>query len=762
MSSASLPTARKRPISDTHGRRTVLDISQGVRLMVVLEADQDIDFFSDSGSDTESENEYESVPRFKRQKVAEDELAYRPTNGYGQGPGYISKGARSANLTRFPLKPMYNVTIPFAQDLVGRCGYDIQQLPLPQRAVIEELLAAGERQEKQAEQAAAQSTEATAASSNPPPRQRAKHVFPGEIPVGKKPLNWGRNEKAEGMAGHYTKLQFQRPLYDEGFEVADLRDKSNLELAKMWHKYRDEHYPLQGIGQQEDDAEDDDEASNVLDGLGDSFKGAEAQSQAEATTGTPISMAAMYSPQESGSLEGHINAGSSTRDLTDSSGTIRTTASDLVPTQTNDNSTLPKPLRQTVGPLGTISNHPVAATVTGKPAALQSVPQTSTRGSGKGQHAQETARRVALAARVDRYPLHLQGNNNHTPFSMDLDLAPFTIKSKYNRNMTEQLLKDYGLLPASHLKQYKTHLQLAQYLVDRRDELVENGATLQEPWTNDRLEQYVADQEAQGSILPASSLPGAGPTNAQISQLLPPQKSKSGTAAKVVTSATKQGVATTKKRNREDEDHGLNEVESPPQKRSRKMAKTKKRSREEVDQGLDQVESSPQARPRKMAKTKKTAQVTSEEPDLPSAFVATDYGSPFQHPLLPHETANVAPSASSAYASSPHHVAQHEPTRYELHQQTWARMQQPIDDPAYGQPQYGVQPPWSYTEQPVYDQQPAYQGYTIYNNGYQRYQAPPPPPQAPVSAYTMPPSPGASDMIHSPTSNIPIDPALLQ
>ncbi|KAL1593244.1 hypothetical protein SLS60_010852 [Paraconiothyrium brasiliense] len=625
--------------------------------MAVVKAERDIDSSSDTSSETESENEDQSVPRVKRRRVAEDELPSRPRNGYGQRPWHGPTRAHPRNRTRYhnkkPWPNSFNLTIGVARDMVYRQGLDIWALSHPQRVVIKKLLDADEWHKKQAEQQATQSAEATAASSTPPPRQRAEDVFPGQIPVGKKTLQWDRNEKAEGMAGHYNKLQFQRPLYDEGFEVADLQDKTNLELAKMWHEYRDEHYPLQGIDQQGDDAEDDDEASNVLDEPGDSPKGD------EATTGAPISMAAMYSPQESGALDGHINTDvvseSSTRDLKNPSSTIRTTASDPVPTQTTNNSTLP--------------NHPAAAPVDGK-SALQSVPQTSTRGNGKGQHAQETTRRVALAARVDRYPLQLQGNNNGMAFSMDLDLAAFTIKSKYNRNMTQQLLKDYG-----------------------------------------------------------------GPTGAQVSQLPPSQTSNNGTTTTVAS----------------------------PDTNNRPSSATKKRDREEEDQADAGVEASPQKRPRKMAKTIEAAQATSQEQHVSSGYVATAYGLPFQSSLGQTGLEYQQPSESSAYASSFQDVAQHVPDQHELYQQAWGPIQDPYTEPIYGQPQYEVQPSWSYLEQPVYDQQPAYQGYTIYDNGYQPYQAPPSlPPQAPVSAYTMPPAPGASDMIHPPDTDIPFDPTLLE
>jgi hypothetical protein len=68
--------------------------------------------------------------------------------------------------------------------------------------------------------------------------------------------------------------------------------------------------------------------------------------------------------------------------------------------------------------------------------------------------------------------------------------------------MVTQLLKDYNVLPPNSAKMAND--ALCQHLVSEREKLYANNIPLQDAWTNDRLEEYVADQEARGLIPPAA------------------------------------------------------------------------------------------------------------------------------------------------------------------------------------------------------------------------------------------------------------------
>ncbi|KAF2451671.1 hypothetical protein P171DRAFT_478704 [Karstenula rhodostoma CBS 690.94] len=689
----------------------------------------DIDALTDTGSDTEPENEHEPGARFKG-LVAEDERAYRPTNGYGQRPWAISNRARSQ-------KPMYNVTIGFARHMQER-GHDIHTLPLQQRLIIQELLEADRKHKEKGATEAAQ----TAVAKLPKVRPRAVDVFPGVIPPKKRVLHWGVKENFVGMKNHFNGLQFRRALYDDGVDIEGLEAMKAAALVSMWMQRRDELHSRRAL--KADIEEVGDGASNVLlegtEGMpavpGNVQMGAPTR---EGPVDGPFSMAAMYSSQkpkavyEAANAEHHSGASTPNPTLGDTRILTANVPSSLATTQGFGQ--IGASLSHTTFP-NAVGNTTVLLT-TNTTSSTQAVRANNGRGRKKnGQNDAEKARREALAARVGRYPLSLVGNNKGEPLSMNLKLSAFTIKQKYNKNMTTQLLKDYDILPTDP-RDLTPHEKLAEHLVKEREKLFKSGAKLQEPWTHTRLEEYVAAQEAKGAIGPAFSVSGAGPANLQVPLHRSSENSKSHPSSKKSESMT-----------------GAKEATAGPSAISGISVTKKKRSREESDLQNGEIETLFQKRPRKVAKIEKGAQATSQEPNIPSAYVATDYGAAFHSRPVPIEAPSESHLSSSTYAPPTLDIYQQLPTQDETSLTNWDHQLQKFQDGTEQPPQ------WSNTERLNYEQQSSYQGCSASDNAYQNDYSPPS--QVPASTYTMPSAPNlTNDTTLSAVPEFPIDPALL-
>jgi hypothetical protein len=712
MSAASLPTVHKRLGAGTGQCKSFINFPRVAGITGALVAKvYDIETVKDTGSDAESESESEPVARWS---PAEDELAYRPEHGYGQRPYAITKRTRIQ-------KPMRNVTTAFARDIQEHG--DIAALPSTPRGILQELL---EMDQKLKEATSHGDSRLDA----PKVRRPAEEVFPGKIPLKKEVPHFGSNKNATSANNAFSKLQLQRALYEDGNDDIDgLQAMGKLALLSMWMQRRDEVRSAQGAGQRAY-KEAHDGAMVLVEGTED----------AAAVSGTvhagvpaaqeyddgPTSLAATYLPQEPQAWDGSINA--------------ETPAGALAPESAN-----------------TI-RHEAAVPTADDVAPAHAAPTKTGRGCKKnGENDPEVARRIALAARVDRYPLSLPGHNENKPLSMHLNLSASTIGQKFNMKMTTQLLKDYGLLPTDP-KVLKSRLDLANHLFKEREKLIKDGVKLQEPWSTARLEAYVAAQEAAGAIPPAGAVPGASRGNAQGAQM------PSFTQASAGSTPAAGPSNAPKKRGRVEED--LLQDEAPFQLQPRKMAKTKatktenaatsltaisckntttkKRSLKGKDPKNGKVDTASKSRPRKAEQNNHSAQATSSGPMMPSAYTTTDYGPPFQSLPVANQTQYGGRPTSNAF----HHAQEQHLSQNEIDQTSWDRRLHEL--------QFGT------VGQSAYQQQPTYQSYSTfdYSNAYQQgyWQSS----QVPTSAYTMTPAASlTNDTTQSSVPDILIDPALL-
>ncbi|KAL5387102.1 hypothetical protein DPSP01_003712 [Paraphaeosphaeria sporulosa] len=612
MSTASLPMKHKGLVVSKSVPKLFNTITGDAGLTQASKAQpDDIYVLKDTGSDTVIEDKYEPSVRLMDRKV-EDKLAHRPRNGYSQRP--LAGPFR----TRFQ-KPMWNVTIGFARHMEEQ-GHDIEALPLQQRLTIQELLAADRQlEEKEAIQAAE-----AAAAKLPKARPQAGEVFPGIIPPKKRPLHWGRKEHFLGMKNHFNSLQFRRALYEDGVDdVEGLKSMSTDALVKMWMHRRDQLHSTRGSFQDSGTEEAREGVSDVI--AGESENPLEATTAEEPAHG-PISMAALYSFQEPQVSFEFANAGFPTLPSALTLGNKIPTANTSNPTSLVTGPGLDqveKPSRNDT--VLNANGAPIALLTTDTTAMGQAVRAKHGRGRRKNNEPDpEKVRREAIAARVGRYPLSIPGNNKGEPLSMSLKMSAFTIKQKYNINMTKQLLEESGILPTDP-NDLSPHEKLAGHLVKERESLIKSGAQLQEPWTHDRLQAYVAAQEAKEATGPATLMSETDQPNVQVSLHPSSKKLESMTRSKKVPSAT-SGMS---------------------------IAKTKRVRDEDLQNGGIQALS--QKRLRNGAKMKKGAQVTKQEPIMPSVYVATEYGAAFQ----PHPAANELDGSalfSHPYASPASHI----------------------------------------------------------------------------------------------------------
>ena len=272
-------------------------------------------------------------------------------------------------------------------------------------------------------------------------------LFPGKLRPNKR-LHWGlRASNPESLGAHYNKVDFQRQLCEDKVDPAAIRAcENNTQLATLWLKQRDDFH------------------SNKTDST----------TPGEPTIDGAEQRVILRIPNPPG-----IDSYQSSSD-TSGGGKQR------------------MKVRKNERP-------PVSV-------------KSPTRNSKKKPELNdpEKNRRIALAARVGRYPLCLPGTNNDRPLTMDRKIehtkegekaVPLwsTYKAKYNRNMAIQLLKDYDVLPPD-IESMKNAAVFQRFVVER-DLIHERKIPLHEVWTNERLEAYVADQEAKGLIPALTTAP---------------------------------------------------------------------------------------------------------------------------------------------------------------------------------------------------------------------------------------------------------------
>lgn len=644
--------------------------------------------FSDFDSEPETEIEYEPESRYKRQRVlAEDELDARPSMGYGQRPWPTPR-------LQHTRRPRYRMSAPSmristARHLVEQ-GYDVTSTSFPHRHLVAEALAAGERHEQE-ERIASQPVAAPAAPVSPasasanPVRPSAEEAFPGELPADKKALHWDRKERVEGMVGHYNKLQFKRELYKDGFEIADLENKSSIELANMWTQRRDER---------------DTELADAVLGEEPAMSENTPEIHEGAITEEPLLEAANVNV-DSG-LRPQTSGPTSAADHEDATAPMDPNFPVPSASQPANNNPLPGNSNQVVDHAAPATNASasamgVATTNTATSTGQTNAPKTGaakTKATAKkevgknkktGVNAEETKRLKTLAARVGRYPLSLPGNNKGQALRMQADWSVKTIKQKYNRHQMIQLLTDYNALP----KEWENcdGTELAEAIEAHRRQLAENDAQLQDAWDTRRLEQYVAAQEAIGAIPPAPPTSRAAPASGNVVQLPPSQQLP--------------------------QSQQLPHSQLPKRKtRNKTTTRSKKRSHEE-----DLSEVFIQQPPQKMAKTTESAEASQQDAYLPcseaganSPHLPTHHENPLQYPQMD-------PSAYQEFAPGTlHHQARNEPLQQQNPQRSDHALQSPsmgigdwgVDEqlpaqiirPLYGQPANEVPFGLTYTPQP--------------------------------------------------------------
>ncbi|KAL5432637.1 hypothetical protein PMIN06_008241 [Paraphaeosphaeria minitans] len=706
MSTASLPTKHAHVQAGKNTPQPLNTVSEHTELIEASQTQPEDDTLTDIGSDTEIEDRYESSARLMRQE-AEDELAYRPKNGYGQRPW------ASPIRTRFQ-KPMYNVTIGFARHMQEQ-GLDIEALPLQQRLIIQEMLGTDRKiKEKEASEAAE-----AAAAKFPKVRPHAVDVFSGIIPPKKRPLHWGRKEHFSGMKNHFNSLQFRRALYEDGVDdVEGLKAMSTDALVTMWMQRRVELHSGLGYSQHAGTEESIEGGYKTLVG------GTENVLQvptAEEPAHGPISMAAIYSYQESQAAYEFPDAGLPTRPSAPTFGNGIPTADTGIPIplatssgnrQIEENFTNTTVLNPFVSPKPILSTDPTAM--------AEAIPAKHGRGRRKHKEPDpEKARREAVAARVDRYPLSIPGNNKGEPLSMNLKMSAFTIKQKYNLKMTKQLLEDYGILPTDP-KDLSPHEKLAEHLVKEREKLIKSGAKLQEPWTHDRLEAYVAAQEAKGAIVSAAFVPGDGSIHTQLSLHSSTEKFDSTTGYKSAYPHSASGTSFTKK----------------------------KRTRETADFENDEFGTLSHKRLRKGAKIETVTQNTLLEPQISSAHVPTAYDASFHSRPLGNEPLYGSALHSNAYA----HPTLHSPQQFD--QSNWNHRFQELQNDNTQPPQWSNVGRWAYEQESV--DQDDHTTSNFHQNEFLQSS------QVFASTYTMPSVPFMANNMAKPSiPDILIDPDLL-
>lgn len=487
-------------------------------------------------------------------------------------PSSKSSGQRAwpTPLRRGPLRPAYNLTIGFARNLEA-LGTNISTLPAYQQLIIQGLLDNGRKLEEEDEEeeaagviaaapvqlpvavpaqvsVAAPTQVPTAATPHAPAvRRQAEDVFPGTIPNKKKKLHWGNGEQASSLKNHFSRLQFRRALYEDGVDDAEgLKAMSTDDLVTMWMKHRAD----------KEESEVASMATPVENGVADSGTPA-----AEEPALGPISMASMYSSHEAEASHGlPVNSRASM------------TPSEDLGLQINGQPTPATVLgtTQTGAHLHYSATSNATGYTTGRPApnTTQTSPvKNKPKGRKKGVPPDpEKAIREALGARVGRYPLSIPGNNKGEPLSMHLNMEAKTIMQKYGKPMVEQLLKDYDALPTKNLPRK----ELAKKLVEKREEIRKSGKRFQRPWTHERLQAYVDEQEGGNQNLQATSLPTSGPGNAQSTV-------SSSTGLSRNTSSTGGRKGRKRTRTQVEEDSESSEDEDQPQKRQRKTKKATSR-----------------------------------------------------------------------------------------------------------------------------------------------------------------------------------------
>lgn len=305
-------------------------------------------------------------------------------------------------------------------------------------------------------------------------RLPAVEVFPGRVSAKQKQLHWGREgNNPKSMGSHFAAHQFQRMLYDEGEDPEKLKALSNTQLAALWQQHRDRRHTAETFNW---NAEGGDPARDA-----ESF-----YHHDEIVMQTSTVMPAPETAARSPTSQPHLN--------------IRTTT------------TVPS------GNITTIANATCQSmNDTTRPPSGGGQPKRQSTKTGKNQAERE--RITNLAARVGRYPLSLPGSDNGKVLSMQRDLKGSTIAGKYNHGMIMQLLQDYGLVTPHAASMLNG--PLAEYLVEQREILLKNNAVLQDPWTTERLEAYVADQEANSPTMNIDSLPQDPLTTERLKAHLP-------------------------------------------------------------------------------------------------------------------------------------------------------------------------------------------------------------------------------------------------
>ncbi|KAF1966002.1 hypothetical protein BU23DRAFT_603803 [Bimuria novae-zelandiae CBS 107.79] len=627
-------TARKRPIQEVH-------------------ANPEID--SDDDSDSESDDD---EPRLRVWKPKEDEhgekLLLIEEPGFDEDGNPIKerhgqKRWSGADLHRFrptkKIRSYQNITIAFARDIIEQYGCVPDDYSREATAEIYRLLAADDA----ARQAAARSAPEAGPAARLV-RPTAVEAFPGNIPPRQRPLHWGRtSDKPKSLAAHYVKVQFQRALYDDGVTVDEiLAYRNNVELAEVWILQRDAFhnrspldFHLDQIGDQKDYSSDQDDDSSDEDDDPSDYDDAPSNHQKDDSSDSDDDSR----DQTPGQVASHLPAAEA---LSPPAAPVPVAAPTPAPARA------PTATAAASAPAATPA-HPPPTPITvqflepGKVAGQsrkekigkdektskkqakdtpKATPASTAVSKKAGQNKEEKNRLIALAARVGRFPLTLPGNDGGRTLSLQKNQAASTLAKKYNNGMLVQLLKDYNLPTTATADEGKgVNQKLAERLVQLRELLRAQKATFQDEWTTERLETYVADQEAKGLIPPApAAVPGAGPingpNNAPIPQSPPQRKPKKATGAKKQ-GATSKKVATTY----------TNDAIAAIQ---QSMAGKKRARVAEYDDGAENEEESTaqEQRPKKKVKDKLTAAPSSAQSALSTVNVPNAYGLPTKSPYL--------------------------------------------------------------------------------------------------------------------------------
>lgn len=384
-----------------------------------------------------------------------------------------------------------NVTIEFARFMQAN-GEIPDNMSMEDRMLIGELLDADRMDEDRVQ----------VVTIPTPARPTAEDLFPGYLRPNKR-LHWGLGgNNPESLGSHYNKVDFQRALYSDGVDPRAIHAcQSNAQLASLWLRRRDDLHsnePRSQVVERE---------TAGATAVGDAGDAQDATVHPNASAVTNGAMEAVTKDNE------FINMATGYAEQYNVSGS--------------------KIQSPTMSPQSFfISLDSETQTSKAPENRRSSAKEKTVRGNGKKKPEQnypERNLRIALAARVERFPLSLPGNNKGRPLTMQRKIeytkngqkavpSWSTYKAKYNRHMAAQLLKDYNVLPLDI--DLMTNAEVFQRLVVERDLIHAQNIPLQVIWTNEYLQAYVADLEAKGLIPPLAPTPTFAPT--PTIQLRPP------------------------------------------------------------------------------------------------------------------------------------------------------------------------------------------------------------------------------------------------